>query len=84
MICMSVNRTSIHMYIVTQQHFMRYLFFRSTVNGHKYWSLDFMLYISYKTTFFKKFIVKSFLNGIRSFLHQKEAEIFKDYLFILA
>ena len=33
------------------------------VNGHKYSSLDFTLYISYKTTFFKKVIVKSFLNG---------------------
>ena len=42
------------------------------------------IYISYKTTFFKKIIVKSFLNGFWSFFAPEEAEIFKEYFFILA
>ena len=55
---------------------------RCTVNGH-FVALDFTLYISY-TTFFKKFIVKSFLNGFLIIFVPEEAEIFKDYLLILA
>ena len=47
-------------------------------------TLDFMLYISYKTTFFKNVIVKSFLNKFWIIFVPEEAEIFKDYLFILA
>ena len=45
-------------------------------------TLDFTLYISYKTTIF--FIVKSFLNGFLIIFAPEEAEIFQDYLFILA
>jgi hypothetical protein len=49
---------------------------QSTVNGHKLFvTFDFLLYISYKTTFFQKNILK---------LSLEEAAIFKDYMFILA
>jgi len=42
------------------------------------YTLDFTLYISYKTTFFNFFfIVKSFLNGFWSFLHQKKQKYLK-------
>jgi hypothetical protein len=37
-----------------------------------------ILYISYKTTFFKKFIVKSFLKRILIIFAPEEAEMFKD------
>ena len=46
-------------------------------------TLDFTLYISYKTTFFKKIIVKSFLKGFWPFVHQKKQKYFK-IMFILA
>jgi hypothetical protein len=40
-------------------------------------TLHFTLYISYKTTFFKIVIAKSFLNGFWSFLHQKKQKYLK-------
>jgi len=40
-------------------------------------TLDFTLYISYKTTFFKNIIVKSFLNKFWSFLYQKKQKYLK-------
>ena len=43
-------------------------------NDHGYVTLDFTLYISYKTTFFKKIIVKSFLNRVLIFFAPEEAE----------
>jgi hypothetical protein len=49
-----------------------------TVNGHKYSSPSSLRYIfQYKTTFFKTIIVKSFLNGFWSFLHQKKQKYLK-------
>jgi hypothetical protein len=49
-----------------------------TVNGHKYSSPSILRYIfQYKITFFKKIIVKSFLNGFWSFLHQKKQKYLK-------
>ena len=38
-------------------------------------TLDFTLYISYKTTFFQKIIVKSFLNGFDHFCTRRNRHI---------
>jgi hypothetical protein len=47
----------------------------STGNGHiNIITLDFTLYISYKTTFFKKIIMKLFLNGFLIIFAPEEAE----------
>jgi hypothetical protein len=50
---------------------------QASLVGHKYSSSSILRYISYKTTFFKKIIVKSFLNGFWSFLHQKKQKYLK-------
>jgi len=56
----------------------------TTVNGHKYSSPSILHYIFHiKPHFSKKIIVKLFLNGFWSFLHQKKQK-YLDYLFILA
>jgi hypothetical protein len=55
-----------------------------TVNGHKYSSPSILrLYISYKTTFFKKNYCEVIFKWILIIFAPEEAEIFKDYLFIL-
>jgi len=51
---------------------------------HVFVTLDFTLYISYKTTFFKKNNCEVISKRILTVFAPDEAEIFKDYLFILA
>ena len=47
-------------------------------------TLDFTLYISYKTTFFQNFYCEVISKRILIIFAPEEAEIFIDYLFILA
>jgi hypothetical protein len=56
---------------------------RNTVNGH-FVTLDLTLYISYKTIFFKTFYCEVISKRILIIFAPEEAEIFQDYLFILA
>jgi hypothetical protein len=60
------------------------VFVLSTVNGHKYLSPSILRYIFHIKQYFSKIYCEVIYKRILIIFVPEEAEIFKDYLFILA